>query len=478
MISFGAFYRLAARPAVMLFFVLALITGWGVTTMLGRGFPELDPDPTIIKAIVYSALIGLLAGQLVRELQHSTFTWTLPGVARRTLSGFVAAGSILGLFMAAILTGGAHHVPVVFAVAFTGYCLGSLFGDPLGAAAPFLTIPAALMVVVFSRAVGEQADTRPGAVVAVAGLVCGLCLWRMFSKSVFRRMLFVPTKPTNEFAPAAAERYRREQLVDSGPKRRRWAGTYLGTDLGLWTRAAIYETFGYAGSRQLRRGLGPLIPLVIIVLDAKLEQGGGSFLEALWKTTYHTFTRPPDMPFFGEKGDPHLTIVLVISVAGLMLASSRPVALALGRSYPLSRCQLAGIAYRGYLVTAVGYCLSVAAFCCGMTLAAGYLAGYQLRLDFVPLWLRALLWTLVALPLGQSLHLLSQGEDKRRSSESALARIALVLLIAVGVCFVTLIPAQLLPPSMELAVVAVLVVASQTTFRRWIARFFATADLA
>lgn len=474
----GSYLRLSLRPAAFLYVVFSFLIWWGVSMTMSRGFPELGLDLGIVHAFLFPALMGLLGGQMLHELQHSTFTWTLPHVTRRTLGGFVATGMILGLIMTWVLHGQGRFV-VVFSVAFAGYCLGSLYRDPLGAAAPVFTVSTSLLVLMFSGAVGRQAGARPWAVVAVAGTVCGLCLWRVFSTGAFRRKPFLATKTLLTGTTVAdTERYQREKIVQERRRGRSWKEEYLGKQLERWTRAAVHEVLGPVRWKDLWRLCGPLVPLAAIsALHAKLDGGEAGFLEAFGKTLYHSLLRPPDMPSFTDQGEPHLLIVFLICFAGVMLGMSVPVALTPGRLYPLSRRELGRLAYRNQAIWSVAYSLAVACLCSVLVLLGGYAAGYEPRLDFVPLWLRALLWTVAVLPFGQWFYLRKRTAGRSRDTETAVARIFLALLISSVATVVVLVLALPWPRGVELLVALLAIAWGQTILRRRVLRHFETADL-
>ncbi len=479
--SLGSFLHLAARPMVMVFFLFSLLICWVVPSALSEPklFPALFADLVVVHAFVFPTLMGLIGAQLIQELQHSTFAWTLPGVARRTLAGFLATGVMIALVMVALLARSGHSPWVVFAVAWTGYSLGSLFADPRGGVVGVATIPSAVLVLVFSRVLGDLGESRPGAFLAGALAVCGLCLWRTFARSTFRRKLFLPTKTmATDFSPAAAERYARERLLEHGPTRRVWDASYLGRDLGRWTRASAYESHG--APKNLKETLVGIVPLVLIFpAHAWVEAGDGGFWEAFGKTLYHSLVRPPDMPSFSEEGEPHFLAACIISLVGIMTALQGPVALRLSHLYPLSRSDRGRLAYRNHLATVGSYLLIVGPVCLGLWLLTGYLVGYELRLGFVPLWLLAILSTLVVLPLFQLRFLRAQRAAEKQKTETGAGWVLLAILLGFAIAVGSIALPSLLPsPVAQLVVLATLVALSQTICRRDLLRFYATADLA
>ncbi|MCP3957462.1 MAG: hypothetical protein GY719_06385 [bacterium] len=480
--SLGAFLGLAVRPAVIFPAMFVLLIQWILAGFL-RGladFPESHADGilrlgdfVVITTFFFPVLIGLVAGPPLHELQHSSFAWTLPAAHRRVLGGFVASGVALGLFTVLIHAGAGRHLAVVFAFAFTGYCLGA------AAPAPAMIL-VLLPVTIFSRPIGELADTYPAVVMAVAGVVCGVCLWRTFSRSTFRRKPFMPAPQAYSFSAASAARLRREQLVARGPTRRAWSEGYLGTALGRWTRAAVYETYGGMGRKEVLTGVAWLLYVGIYLTvtvglrarDVQAGRGEGSYLETLGETIHQVVSQPPDMS--ASSWFLRLVITLLICGVGLGLVASGQPELLRGRLYPLSRKDLGRLAYRNHLVSAGAYCLVTVLICCGLGLAAGLLAGHGLRLDFAPLWLRALLWTLAALPLGHWLHQRAKALDEPLPN---LAQAVVAVAIIVGVCCLTLVAALRLPAALELAGVVALIALGQAIFRRQLLRDTATADL-
>ncbi len=474
-----AFFLAAGRPAVAVGIGFLLVVSWGVIVALTRGFPGVHAPLGFLCALVLPALAGILAAQVVHELQHCSFTWPLPGVRWKTALGFFVAGAAVTLAVVGSTWQRAELGPgVLLAVGIASYCLGSLLNDPLSSTVSALAAAVALALLVFSAAAAELAAAHPLLTVAVvAPATAGVCAWRYFGRRTFRRKPFRPTRPMG-WAPDQVQRYERQKRLARKPAGRRWRQAYLGNDAWKWTRAGLYESWGDLGWADAF-GTFRIWPAVLLVvgLDAALDRGDLSYGSAFANVLYRAFFRPPDHPSFGAEDDPHLMVMLVVSFIGASLAFSKPAAVEEGRPYPLSRDDRSRIAFRGNLVTSALFLLVVGPGFFLVAQAAGWAAGLPLRLDFIPHFLRALLATLVLMPAVSWIRLRTRSFQDRPAGERGIVTTVwlIVLWVAVGVgCFLT---PLLVAPLVELAMLAVLILLSQSIYRRSLRWHFATADL-
>ncbi len=475
-----AFFVAVSRPAVALGIGFSLFGTWALITTLKRGFFGVPANPGFLYALVLPALTGILAAQVVGELQHCSFTWPLPGVRRKTALGFFVAGAVVTLVGVGL---GAHEAAVspavLAAVGLSTYCLGSLIYDPLSSSVSTASFAVALAILLFSAVAEGMAAAHPVIVVAlVAPATAGVCLWRLFGRRTFRRKPFRPTRKMTP-APDETQRFEREKRLARKPAGRPWRQGYLGTGAGKWIRADLYEHWGDVGWTDVlaAQRFWPAL-LLVIGGDAAIDRAGDSYLETLANVCYHSFFRPPDQPSFGDKPDPHLMIILVVSFIGATVAFSKPAAVEEARTYPLSRDDRCRLAFLGNLVTTLLFSLVVGLGCLLIAQSSGWAVGLPLRLDFVPLFLRALLATVVVMPAVSWIRLRTRSFRNRPAGERGIVTVGWLIAMWIWVtvwCFVM--PLTLPWPAAELLVSAALVVFSQATYRRSLRRHFATEDL-
>ena len=474
------FFAAAARPAVAFGAGACLLGSWGVIAVIQRGALGAHADLGFLCTLVLPAFAGLLAAQMLQELQHCSFTWPLPGVRWKTALGFLLAGVMVTLIVVGLAAQQATASPaVLLAVGFAAYCLGSLIFDPLSPAMSSVSLAIGLAILVFSATAAELATAHPlltGAL--VAPVAAGVSLWRFFSRRTFRRKPFRPTKAM-AISPVETQRYERERRLMRQPAGRPWRQAYLGTRAGSWTRASLYEHWGDLGWADVLRAqrFWPAL-LIVLGFDAVVDGDDHSYLDALANVFYHAFFRPPGQPSFGDKPDPHLMVALVISFIGASLAFSKPAAVETGRPYPLSRADRGRLAFLANAVTTLLYFLGVAVAAFTIAQGAGLAAGLSPRLDFVPHFLRVLLGTVLVMPAVFWIRLRTRSFQNRPAGERGI--ITLVWLIAMWIWITTwysLIPLILPSPMLELLISTGLIALSQWLYRRNLRWHFGTADL-
>jgi hypothetical protein len=217
---------------------------------------------------------------------------------------------------------------------------------------------------------------------------------------------------------------------------------------------------------------------LLVGLSAWLDKGEFSFGEGVARSLYDALFRSPHQPPFGEHGGPYLMVLIVIAAAGVATALFKPVALGATLAYPLSRRQHAQVFFRGGLVEG-GILLFIVApclFAAGHLL--GWLVGYEIRFDFMPYFFRALMVTLILMPLAHRGRLALLAATRRRAENTMVGVIFGICGFVVAVLVLAVISAGLLEsPAVELAVLAAALLVSQLIYRQMLANYFRTADL-
>jgi len=477
------FFLLVARPAMFWVGSVAFVCTAILLSALGQPHAPTSAylAPGFLAIFAYPTVCGVLAGAILREFQHSTVAWPLPGARRKLALGHLVAGLaitlvVLGLVAARV---GVRQPLMLLGVGLGGYCLGGILIDPFSRWVTAFNVSLVLIVAARSRDVAELAAAHPVAAGGIFLAVAGLALARLFGRSTWRIKPFRPTSPfPGSHWLQRAERFERDKRAGEMPRRRHWRADYLGTRPGSWVRAAVHESYGRLGLRAVAGVLSrPAAIWVLMAAHAWTDRGELSFANAFGRTIYDVLFRPPHLPPFGE-GGPYGIVALAIAAAGAVTAGWSPVGPASGLVYPLCRRDRARVFFRCGLVDA-----AVLLFVVGLGLAvlgqtAGWLVGYELRLDFVPFHLRALLATVVLMPLAHWGGLRLRPARARKSPNTLAALIfGLVGFVAVVGVWSFYSPLFLTTPPIELSVMVALVVISQLLHRRRLVRYFAVADL-
>lgn len=385
----GALVHLLFRPVLLLWGLYLL----GLLTVVDRALmarPDLLPYVLALGA-------GLLAGQAVQELQHTTLAWMLPRLPRRLLLEMLAAGAMVSLVAAlwGRALGAALGLGPLAALAFLGFSLGSVLIDPLARRASWLSWLAAVGVGAWG-----WSGPRPVFVVLAATAGAGLCFHRAFSRRTFRARPFLPTVALlSSLYPDNQKRYAREKLArrrrerawreprQPGGLRGRLAAAFLeggGPGALGWWGAALGNAFGW-----------PLVLLGLsLVVAVKDGEGLVAGLEAYAR---EVFGAAPMLAFW-------------FGLSGLSLLWNRPPLLTAAHLLPLSRRQRAGVNQAGgalglaawALLTGVGFSATALAAVLATGSAGPGLRGLSL---LEPLALAAVL-----LPLVQWLRLVRDAD--------------------------------------------------------------------
>ena len=454
----------------------------GITTPEAR--LGLILDPVFVSAVVFPACAGWLAGAVIQEFQHTSFAMVLPSVRLRIATGFLTIGFFVSLIVAGLIgqMSTTHPNVVVLSVVCLGtYCFGGAFLDPLSNWVASFNVAVALLLLGWSREAGRFVDRYPGPVMAVSlGAVVVYSL-RVFSRSTFRRKPFRPTSYLpGRFSLEKSRQVERWKIIRQGPTKTGWHAGYLGSEMWNWVRAAFHEVHGAHGWKTVAKALGRLWGMgLLIVLYAWVDRGEFSFGEAIARSLYDALFRSPHQAPFGEKGGPFLVVLIIISAAGVVSALFTPVAFRSGMAYPLSRRQHAQVMYRGGLVDVSIFLFILAPALLAVGHLLGWLVGYEVRFDFMPYFFRALLITLILVPLAHWGRLTLWEATRRRSEHTMLGVIIGVTGFVLAVLALSVVSAGLLrPPAIELAGLSATLLASQLIHRQKLRNYFRTADLA
>ena len=237
----GALSRLLGRPATLAWVPLsgfAAVSGLVVASMawvaLDASFPGTAPivanlalgrgSPMAVLVPMFSAMIGLLAGQAIKELQHCHFSWALPGLRRRLLPGALLMGMFVAVFGREILAGGAFLVLAALQADPFRY-LSAIWGafPPASvglAALAFLTfwigvhpsvvnwtgVMAPLLIAI--PLLENEVVSHPVLTVLATAPLTAFLIRETFSSGSARRRPFIPTRPLTGGGMRAGSRKR------------------------------------------------------------------------------------------------------------------------------------------------------------------------------------------------------------------------------------------------------------------------------
>ena len=467
--------------SVVWLFAVSMIVA-GLTTPDAR--MGLHFDAVFVAAVAFPACAAWLAGAVIQEFQHTSFAMLLPGVRSRIAAGFLTTGFAVSLVVAASivrLSSTPQNFAVLFVVGLGAYCLGGAFFDPLSNWITSFNVMVAVLLLAWSREAARIVNDHPWPVAAVA-LAAGVAYFiRIFARSTFRRKPFRPTSHVpGRFSLEKAARIERWKRGRQGPTKTGWRAGYLGSDPWRWVRAALHEVHGARGWRSVSKALNPFVCLgLLVVISAWLDKGEFSFAGAMARSIYDALFRSPHQPPFGEHGGPFLMVLIVIAAAGVVTALFRPVAFSSAMTYPLSRRQHAQVKFRGGLVDGGVFLFIVAPCMFAVGHLMGWLVGYEVRFDFMPYFFRALMITLILIPLAHWGRLGLIAATRRKSEYTMVGIIFGVTGFVLAVLVLSVISAGLLKsPAVELVVLVVALLVSQLVYRHKLTDYFRTADLA
>ncbi len=324
--GFYALFRLLWRRVSILYVLgLGLVVLWFLFLYLHgpHVHPHRPPPPERLNlfTLVFSAVVGFLIGQSVSELQHTLLSWTLPNLRRRLFFSLLFVGIVTAFIVTWVYTsldGPAPWLPI-FTSVLLWYSMGlALSTNPF----PDITIRdirlcgvgtftlALLVAAGFSiNRIPDLYNTQPLLSVLLTALGASLYLHRILGANAARENSLVSIK---------------EMVAWKGISRRNWQHTGPLTGLFNWIRAGEYENFGFI------RGGWPARAVVVSGIGVV----GGAAVDYLVEGLM--------LAFFGPY------------VIGCCLKEC--LFLQKGWLYPLSRRQLARLAYWSSLLYNAVFC--------------------------------------------------------------------------------------------------------------------------
>lgn len=479
------FFLLIQRPLVLFGAI-----GWMIiaTFLLGTlvrqgGDPDTHMDPGFLTVVVLSIYSGWLTGACILEFQQSSFTCTLPGYRTKLLPGFLSFG--LFAVLAAVLLVKAtspspQDVVTLIALGSAAYALGGSIRDPESGFMTGLGVALFLVLIFTSGTQASLAGEYPVLILALAGGLLVMGLYRLFNRRVFRRRSLNPGKRVLAFSINKARKSESRREAAFGPKKTKWKAAYLGRGTRAWARAAWYETYGGQKPKALaKRVLAGSWGLILVLL---FEAREGSQQIGLWKslcwTVHDAIMRSPYSPEYGE-GEAFIMVTVLIVILGGVMAVFRPVALAERMLYPLSRQQKADVLFAGGLFDIGIFLLIIAPLFFLLGHASGWVLGIESRLDYMPFFFRAILITLIMMPFAYwgGLQIRSAAWQKDPYSMVGISlglsvfSIVTVVLVVLGTVFYK-------SPWLELFVLLFALVLSRLLYARRLESYYRSADLA
>ncbi len=335
--AFVSMCRLLGRRAnLSRLAMLGFVASWSL-------FVYQDPELTLdhprpgglnLFVLATSALAGhFFAGLGVVELQHASFSWTLPNLRRRLLASVLLLGVVTAFLLVGVyvrLGGPAPWLPV-FTSGLLWYSVGIVIaaGDVRGGSdrpwrpylAATLAIAALFAAGVFINRIAELYGVQPFLFAALTLAGASLCLFLVFNVGAARQKSLVPTPLGGLGDPGSLER---AAAAHRRTPKRTWR--LKGPVKGLfdWVRAGEYENFasvrgGWAAGAVR---FSAVAALIVIALPYVTEAPGLSYLKGLMSIA-------PCVPAFLAMG----------------YCANNSFFLQKGWLYPLSRAQLARLAY-------------------------------------------------------------------------------------------------------------------------------------
>ena len=320
--GFYALFRLLWRPRTI---VLALlmgicIFGTGGVDIHALFHGEFRAGHLNLFTLIFSALVGFfLVGLCVGELQYNLLSWTLPKLRRRLISSVLFTGIITAFLITWVYVRGGGSAPWVpiFTSALLWYSMGIVSAtEDVPKGLPLNIPPLVLILVGFSiNRIVDLYSTHPLLCVLLTMLGASLCLHHIFGVDAVRKKSLVSMK---------------EVMALTRISRRKWRHTGPITGLFNWIRAGEYENFG------LRRVGWPARAVVasgigVVSVAASVYLMESHILAPEYRRAIHAF-----IPIFP-------------AMCAISLCASECLFLQKGWLYPLSRTQLARLAYWGGL---------------------------------------------------------------------------------------------------------------------------------
>lgn len=445
MMGFYSLYRLLWRPVLLALYVLLAGIFLLVASFPDREFLFLIQSGRLNLIMMgLPAIAGLFVGQSVGEIQHTPLPWTLPGLRGRLhsavyLTGIGAAGLTTGIYD--WLGGSAPLIPILtscflwYSLAFTAGSYEFIDARSLQIRKSADLFIAILIVIAGVASVNRIAHlyTAQPVLSAVVTLIGGIFyLRRSFSVKSGREKSSVPMPVFHGFTPGP---YARAKWAERWNFMQKWNRAAPLTGLGDWVRAGEYENYGTARIGRLAHAI--LYSVVMLVVVAV-------------------------MAWLFEQDSVVEVVLIPISMGLVNLQLS--LYLKKGWVYPLSRPQLARLAYWSSLIHNAFYC---GPLILGFLLLEG-LAGIFAGIDLA----RPALFMFMCNPVIQWVRF--------RNEQFKVSSYVILALLLIGYSILIPIWIDLGPRAFigyEVGAVIALILVSQFLFRYKIEKYFRTADL-
>ncbi len=476
-----AFLPLIIRPAMFVWGLLCVVmTTLAILGLSDSGSTHLvDADAAVLASIGYPLVAGILAGGALREFQHGSFAWALPDGRRQSAIGFLVFGLVTaGLIVLIILgVGTAHHALPLVVLGWVFFCFGATFVHPASNWVAAICVLMTLAAMAKSDSLGQLVDAWPVVSSVVLLVLVGALTRHLFSRAIFRSMPSRTTAPVSgAFSLRRSERNERQRMLERARNRSLPSRRQLGDRPWPWVGAAVYQNYGAEGWRVVFRVLSRLALLFALITAHAAFDHTDELPTSIFKSIHDALFQPPHLPQYGEH-PPYMAVILWIAAIGIGVVMMMPVRLRTGMLYPLDRRQRACVAYRGGLLELAGYAALMSTILLVVGYLAGWLVGYEFRVDFIPFFVRPLLVTLILLPLVQYVGV--RGSLAR--SREDVGSVAVLVTGVIAFAFVVLIWSIASPPVVSLTEIGILgglLVLSQLLYRSAVYARFRHSDLA
>ncbi len=485
-----AFWRLLRRPSFLLWIAAWPFASFAFVelaeSLRSAGRPHsIEPSLAIGRtAFLFCVFLGLYAGQAIREVQHSAFSFSLPRLRPQFRLGAASLGAIAALSAAAAHPLLGTGLPFLWTalLGLVGFSLGLL--DTLNSLwLTFLRLAALIGIALQLDAVIRFSSQNPVAALSAGLTMAAWCGWRTLRSTTFRRRPFLPLLALISFFSLPVEiMHHRERLSASRIRGRAWRSSALGESVWHWVRAALYGASGHRRVGWIGWNLLWIVGFTIASLGFSLLiafEDQGTLHNGL-ELAYQSLAFGGPGPSGPEASRQDFSYpAWLVSIVWLTLVIAFPIILPIRRVLPLSRRDLGRTVYwAGSLQLALLTAATAAAFCLLLALLAAQ-TGNPAWPGHLPNVLVAVLLNAAALPLAQYGRLTVVRSARWKKSMPLLFIIGVV-----GYSQLLLSGSQLwtprfsqFGPALEIAALAALILLSQGAYRHRILRYFQRADL-
>ena len=267
--------RLIWRPAALLMLWALAMAALGATWDLAHGPWDLISDAIVglssldvrratwRLATLVPAVAGVLLSFIGREVQHSLYGWTLPGLGRGLRTGKLTAGVLLAASIAALTAriSGGEVAAAAFGWAMLSFALGGIGFDPVLSKVESRGVPAILALLVYRPVYLEEvAAWQPLVFGALSAIVAVLLIRREYSRETSRLRPVAGSSSMWATGPSGTQQY----WSRSSAPEREWNVPLDTAGLSAWLRAGYYETYGrarrgWAGVALLQVSMGMVL---------------------------------------------------------------------------------------------------------------------------------------------------------------------------------------------------------------------------